>query len=154
MSGVAITGIIGLPIAVLLSTLVLSLIVMLIKEPLANLVLDNRPLIRGDISSYLTESIFEGVETVLGTLSNAISFIRVGAFAINHAGLFLAFLVMSELTTNTVLKIIILILGNLLILSLEGLIVFIQGLRLQYYEMFSKYFQGGGVPFNPVKINN
>jgi V/A-type H+-transporting ATPase subunit I len=61
---------------------------------------------------------------------------------------------MSELTTNTVLKIIILVLGNLLILSLEGLIVFIQGLRLQYYEMFSKYFQGGGVPFNPVKINN
>lgn len=154
MSLVAVTGFIGLPVTIPLLTLLLSLLIMLLKEPLANLVLNNRPLIRGNIGSYLTESIFEGVETVLGTLSNAISFIRVGAFAINHAGLFLAFLVMSELMTNIVLKIIILVLGNLLILSLEGLIVFIQGLRLQYYEMFSKYFQGGGVPFNPVKINN
>ena len=154
MSGVAITGIIGLPIIIPLLTLMLSLTAMLIKEPLTNLVLKKRPLIHGNIGSYFTESIFEGVETVLGTLSNAISFIRVGAFALNHAGLFLAFLVMSEMTTNIVLKIIILILGNLLILTLEGLIVFIQGLRLQYYEMFSKYFQGDGVEFNPVKISN
>ena len=106
------------------------------------------------VGAYLTESIFEAVETVLSTLSNAISFIRVGAFALNHAGLFLAFLVMSEMTDNIVLKIIILIFGNLLILTLEGLVVFIQGLRLQYYEMFGKYFQGGGVAFNPAKINN
>jgi len=154
MSGVAVTGIIGLPIAVPISTLLLSLIVMLVKEPLANLVMKKRPLIHGSMGSYLTESIFEGVETVLGTLSNAISFIRIGAFALNHAGLFLAFLVMSEMTENIVLKFIILLLGNVLILSLEGLVVFIQGLRLQYYEMFSKYFQGDGVAFSPIKLNN
>ena len=47
---------------------------------------------------------------------------------------------------------IILLLGNLLILVLEGLVVFIQGLRLQYYEMFSKYFGGDGIAYEPIKI--
>ncbi len=151
---VAVTGIIALPVILPLLAMLLSLILMMAKAPLSNLILNNRPLIHGTVGAYLTESIFEAVETVLSTLSNAISFIRVGAFALNHAGLFLAFLVMSEMTENIVLKIIILIFGNLLILTLEGLVVFIQGLRLQYYEMFGKYFQGGGVVFNPAKINN
>jgi len=109
-------------------------------------------LIHESAGSYFTESIFEGVETILNALSNAISFIRVGAFALNHAGLFLAFLVMSEMTNNIVVKIIILFLGNVLILTLEGLVVFIQGLRLQYYEMFSKYFTGDGIEYDPIKL--
>lgn len=154
LAAAALTGVIGLPIAVPLIAMLVSLITMLLKEPLSNLVAGERPLIHGSVGSYLTESIFEGVETILSTLSNAISFIRVGAFALNHAGLFLAFLVMSEMTSNIVLKILILILGNILILTLEGLVVFIQGLRLEYYEMFSKYFQGDGVAFEPAKISN
>ena len=155
MSGVAVTGIIGLPVAVPLVTLLISLVLMLVKQPLANLLMKKRPLVaNGKVGSYFTESIFEGIETILSTLSNAISFIRVGAFALNHAGLFLAFLVMSEMTSNIVLKIAILLVGNILILTLEGLVVFIQGLRLQYYEMFGKYFNGDGVAFKAVKINS
>ncbi|HBN84947.1 MAG TPA: hypothetical protein DDZ89_14015, partial [Clostridiales bacterium] len=153
MCGVMVTGAIDIPMAFPVVSLLLSIVVMLLKEPLTNLVMNKRPLVHGNMGSYLTESIFEGVETVLGTLSNTVSFIRVGAFALNHAGLFLAFLVMSEMTSNIVLKFIILVLGNVLILTLEGLVVFIQGLRLEYYEMFGKYFQGEGIPFNPVKMN-
>ena len=145
---------IDLPVAVPLTAMLVSLAAMIAKEPLSNMVSAKKPLVHGSIGSYLTESIFEGVETILSTLSNAISFIRVGAFALNHAGLFLAFLVMSDMTSNVILKIIILLLGNVLILSLEGLVVFIQGLRLEYYEMFGKYFQGGGIAYNPAKINN
>ncbi|HRV32937.1 MAG TPA: hypothetical protein P5281_01210, partial [Anaerovoracaceae bacterium] len=52
------------------------------------------------------------------------------------------------------MKLTMLVLGNLLILTLEGLVVFIQGLRLEYDEMFSKYFQGEGVDFRPVKIGD
>jgi len=78
--------------------------------------------------------------------------LRVGAFALNHAGLFLAFMIISELVDNIVLKILILALGNILILVLEGLIVFIQGLRLQFYEMFNKYFVGEGIEFKSVKL--
>ncbi len=154
LSAVAVTGVIGLPLMVPVTTMLVSLLVLILKEPITNLVMGKRPLIHGELSSYLTESIFEGVETILGTLSNAISFIRVGAFALNHAGLFLAFLVMSEMMPNIVLKLIILAIGNVLILTLEGLIVFIQGLRLQYYEMFSKYFQGNGIAFRPVKLSD
>lgn len=152
-TGIAITGVINLPVIVPIIVLLLSLIIMILKEPVTNLVLKKKPLIYGDAGSYFTESIFEGVETILNALSNAISFIRVGAFALNHAGLFLAFLVMSEMTNNIILKIIILFLGNVLILTLEGLVVFIQGLRLQYYEMFSKYFQGDGIEYDPIKLS-
>ncbi len=154
MAGVAVTGVTGIPVVAPLLSMLFSLLIMLFKEPLANLVSGKKPLLHGSIGSYMTESIFEGVETILGTLSNAISFIRVGAFALNHAGLFLAFLVMSEMTSNLLLKLLILVLGNVLILTLEGLVVFIQGLRLEYYEMFSKYFQGEGVAFEPARIGN
>lgn len=149
---ICITKLIKLSVTVPILIMIISLIVMVLKEPLTNIILKKKPLIHGNAGSYFTESIFECVETILNALSNAISFIRVGAFALNHAGLFLAFLVMSELTTNIVLKILILVIGNILILTLEGLIVFIQGLRLQYYEMFSKYFSGDGIEFDPIKL--
>ncbi|MGL6173550.1 MAG: V-type ATP synthase subunit I [Cellulosilyticaceae bacterium] len=153
-TGVTLVGVIPVPVFVPVIVMVIALIVMVFKEPLTNMVLKNKTLIHGDATSYFVESGFEGVETILGALSNAISFIRVGAFALNHAGLFMAFLVMSDMTDNIILKIIILILGNILILTLEGLVVFIQGLRLQYYEMFSKYFKGDGVEYNPISIQN
>ena len=149
---VALTGAISLPLIIPVISLVLTLVIMILKVPITNLVMNKRPLIHGSPGAYFTESIFEGIETILNALSNGISFIRVGAFALNHAGLFLAFLVMSELTENIFLKILIILLGNILILTLEGLVVFIQGLRLQYYEMFSKYFQGDGIEFEPIKL--
>ncbi len=150
---VSLTGIIPVPTSVPVSTLLLSLVILILKEPITNMVLKRRPLFHHGAGAYFTEAIFEGIETILNALSNAISFVRVGAFALNHAGLFLAFLVMSEVVTNPVAKILILVVGNILILTLEGLIVFIQGLRLQYYEMFSKYFEGGGVEFKPIKLS-
>jgi V/A-type H+-transporting ATPase subunit I len=149
---VSLTGIIPVPTSVPVTVLLISLIVMILKEPITNMIL-KKPLFHHGAGAYFTEAIFEGIETILNALSNAISFVRVGAFALNHAGLFLAFLVMSEVVTNPIAKILILVVGNILILSLEGLIVFIQGLRLQYYEMFSKYFEGGGVEFKPIKLN-
>ncbi len=132
--------------------MVAMLVIMFLKEPLTNLVKGGKAVIEGDKGSYYVESGFEGVETILSALSNFISFIRVGAFALNHAGLFLAFKVMATMVPNPILKIIIFLLGNILILVLEGLVVFIQGLRLQYYEMFSKYFEGDGVKYEPITI--
>ncbi len=146
--------VIPIPIYVPVLVMLLMLVVMVFKEPLAHLMEGKRPLIHGDKGSYFIESGFEGIETILSTLSNAISFIRVGAFALNHAGLFMAFSVMAGMVPGILLKIIILVLGNVLILTLEGLVVFIQGLRLQYYEMFSKYFGGDGVAYEPIKLKN
>lgn len=150
---VSITKLINLPIQIPVTSLIVSLLIMILKEPLTHLIIGKRPLVHGGMGAYLTESIFEGIETILGTLSNAISFMRVGAFALSHAGLSLAFIVMSNMSSNIIVRIFILLLGNILILSLEGLVVLIQCLRLEYYEMFSKYFVGDGLEYKPVKIN-
>lgn len=150
---IALTGIFNIPMSLPLTTLLISLIVLVLKQPITSLVTGHRPLFHESPGEYLTESIFEAIETILGTLSNSISFVRVGAFALNHAGLFLAFMVISEMMPNIFLKLLILIVGNILILSLEGLVVLIQSLRLHYYEMFGKYFKGGGVAFKPIKLN-
>lgn len=151
-TALSIVGVIPVPVILPILVMVSMLVIMVFKEPLTHLMEGSRPLIKGDKGSYYIESGFEGVETILSTLSNSISFIRVGAFALNHAGLFLAFKVMAEMVPGEMTKIIILLLGNILILTLEGLVVFIQGLRLQYYEMFSKYFDGDGIAYNPLKI--
>lgn len=153
MMGVSLTKVINVPIQIFVISLIVSLVIMILKQPVTHLVIGKRPLIHGKAGAYFTESIFEGIETILGTLSNAISFMRVGAFALSHAGLSFAFVVMSNLTSNIIAKIFILLVGNILILSLEGLVVLIQCLRLEYYEMFSKYFVGDGLEYKPVKIN-
>lgn len=59
----------------------------------------------------------------------------------------MAFHVMSEMAPHNVGGYVILVLGNILIIGLEGLIVFIQGLRLEYYELFSRYYDGSGREF-------
>ncbi|EOD01371.1 V-type ATP synthase subunit I [Caldisalinibacter kiritimatiensis] len=128
------------------------MIVMTVKEPLTNLILKKRPLYHETPSNYYIESGFDTLETLLNMLSSTVSFIRVGAFALTHVGLFIAFETIAELLGNTTGSILILILGNIIIIGLEGLIVSIQGLRLEYYELFSKYYNGEGVEFKPIKL--
>jgi len=154
MTLVGLMGYKVLPLSVSILVMVTALIVIIFKQPLSHIVGKIKPLHKEDPSAYYVESGFETIETILSTLSNTISFIRVGAFALNHAGLFLAFMVMSRMTSNIILQFLIIAVGNIIILVLEGLIVFIQGLRLEYYEMFGKYFTGGGKPYQPVSLTN
>lgn len=99
------------------------------------------------------ESGFELFETVMGLFSNTLSFIRVGAFAINHVGLFMAFHALGQMTGTAAGNIVMIIIGNIIILGLEGLIVFIQSIRLEYYELFSKYFKGEGIGYEPIHVD-
>lgn len=128
-----------------------SLLLMLLKEPLANLIIGKRPLYSEGKSDYYVEGGFGIIETLISLFSNTVSFIRVGAFALNHVGLFMAFTALANMM-NGAGSIIMYVLGNIVILGLEGLIVFIQGLRLEYYELFSKYFEGDGEVFESVKL--
>ncbi|MGL5439170.1 MAG: V-type ATP synthase subunit I [Filifactoraceae bacterium] len=98
------------------------------------------------------ESGFELFETLMGMFSNTLSFIRVGAFAINHVGLFMAFQALGQMTGSGAGNFIMIIVGNIIILGLEGLIVSIQSIRLEYYELFSKYFKGEGIDYEPVHV--
>ena len=99
------------------------------------------------------ESGFEMFETIMGFFSNTLSFIRVGAFAINHVGLFMAFHALGQMIGTGVGNVIMIVLGNIVILGLEGLIVFIQAIRLEYYELFSKYFRGDGIIYSPLHVD-
>ena len=99
------------------------------------------------------ESGFEMFETIMGFFSNTLSFIRVGAFAINHVGLFMAFHALGQMIGTGVGNILMIVLGNIVILGLEGLIVFIQAIRLEYYELFSKYFRGDGIIYSPLHVD-
>ncbi|HEY8499168.1 MAG TPA: V-type ATPase 116kDa subunit family protein [Clostridia bacterium] len=106
---------------------------------------------RQDSEGGFAEAFFEVFEAVLGFLSNTISFVRVGAFALSHAGLSLAFRTLYDMTGGAA-GIIVMIIGNILIIGLEGLIVAIQCLRLQYFEMFGRFFSGDGYEFKPIRI--
>ena len=139
---------IPMPVSIIL--LVLSIVMMIFKQPISRKLLDVYPIYDQSSSDYYIESSFSIIEALLSVFSNLVSFTRVGAFAINHVGLYMAFEVMSKLVGGGFIGIIILIFGNILIIGLEGMIVFIQGLRLEFYEMFSKYYKGDGQKFSPI----
>ena len=97
---------------------------------------------------YIMESFFEVFDVVLSFITNSMSYLRVGGFVLSHAGMMLVVMTLGEMTGNA--SLIVVILGNLFVMALEGLIVGIQALRLEYYEMFSRYYTGGGREFKPI----
>lgn len=145
-----------IPMPVGLVLLILSIVMMIFKQPIARKLEGNKRLYDQSKGDYYVESSFSIIEALLSVFSNLVSFTRVGAFAINHVGLYMAFEVMAKLAGGGIIGFIILVLGNALIIGLEGMIVFIQGLRLEFYEMFSKYYEGNGRLFKPIgkKSNN
>ncbi|PKM59790.1 MAG: ATPase [Firmicutes bacterium HGW-Firmicutes-4] len=158
----SILGIVGLnfgiiPFAGVLTPMLIILAIVLvflvlIREPLANYLMKKKPLYEETASEYYVESGFELFEMLLGMLSNTLSFIRIGAFALTHVGLFMAFQTLAIMVQNGVISVGILIFANIFIIALEGLIVGIQALRLQFYELFSKYYSGDGIEFKPVDL--
>ncbi|RLJ16527.1 V-type ATP synthase subunit I [bacterium endosymbiont of Escarpia laminata] len=93
----------------------------------------------------------ETFETVTGYASNTLSFLRVAAFSLNHVALAVAVFTLAGMMEVTGYWITV-VLGNLFILILEGLIVTIQVLRLEYYEGFSRFFAGDGKAFKPLTL--
>lgn len=138
---------ISIPTSPFFIPMVVCLALILFKQPIANAIKKKRRLYDQDKGSYYVESAFSLIEALISVFSGLVSFIRVGAFAINHVGLFMAFETMANMMGGSG-GVAMLILGNIVIIGLEGLIVFIQSLRLEYYEMFSKYYSGDGHLFN------
>ncbi|MGM0379013.1 MAG: V-type ATP synthase subunit I [Bacillota bacterium] len=130
----------------------ISIALLFFKEPIVNKIEGKNRLYKESASEYYVESGFDLIETFLSIFSNTLSFIRIGAFALNHVGLFIAFHTIADLIGTRIGDVSMFILGNIIIILLEGLIVFIQGLRLMYYEVFSKYYKGDGYKFIPSYI--
>ncbi|HHT50615.1 MAG TPA: ATPase [Eubacteriaceae bacterium] len=135
----------------ILGGIILTMIaIIFMKEPIINkLSKKNGEKLK---SNYYVESFFDIFETLLSIFSNTLSFIRVGAFALNHVGLFIAFETLAHLINSGIGSTLMYIIGNIFIIGLEGLIVGIQGLRLEYYELFSKYYVGDGKEFKVAKL--
>lgn len=93
----------------------------------------------------------ETLETIIGYVSNTLSFLRVAAFSLNHVALSIAVFTLANMM-GAFGHILTVILGNVFVLVLEGGIVMIQVMRLQYYEGFSRYFSGDGHEFAPLRL--
>ncbi len=93
----------------------------------------------------------ETLETVIGYISNTLSFLRVAAFSINHVALAIAVLTLASMM-GTIGHVLMVIFGNIFIIVLEGVIVTIQVMRLQYFEGFSRYFSADGHEFAPLRL--
>ena len=125
------------------------MLLMIFRDVLARYLLHQK-----DEGESVVLNIFEIMHNLMSFVSNTASFVRLAAFALNHVGLSLAVIMLSEMVHSLpggiVMKGIILVIGNIVIVCLEGLIVFIQTLRLEYYEFFGKFYKGGGSAFKPV----
>jgi V/A-type H+-transporting ATPase subunit I len=116
-----------------------------------------RPVLEQGFMVFIVEGFVEILETVSTYVSNTVSFLRVGAFALSHAVLSFIIFTLSEMVSDQmagpVLSFIIMAAGNTVIILLEGMIVAIQVVRLQYYEFFSKFFTETGVEFAPFRFH-
>jgi V/A-type H+-transporting ATPase subunit I len=93
----------------------------------------------------------EGLEHIISNVSGTLSFLRVAAFSLNHIALAAAVFAIAGMLDSFGHGVTVL-LGNLFIIVLEGAIVAIQCLRLEYYEGFSRFFSGKGRAFEPLKF--
>jgi len=141
-------------LAVLTILTVMSGLVLMFAEILENLIEGQRPLIEGGFGTYLMQALFELFETVIGLLSNTLSYVRMGAFAVAHGGLSLVVFIMAEIVSPSrgAGYWVVVALGNLFVIGFEGMIVGIQTLRLEYYEFFSKFFSGNGMRHRPLTL--
>lgn len=140
-----------LPLSVLAVLIAAPAVLVFLQEPLARLVAGERPLIEEDWGTFGAQAFFETFETLMRFVSNSLSFVRLGAFAVAHAAFIGVVFSVAEIG-GEMLRWPILLIGTLLVVGFEGLIVGIQALRLEYYEFFSKFYQGGGRRFAPLRL--
>ncbi|MGB8451105.1 MAG: V-type ATPase 116kDa subunit family protein [Anaerocolumna sp.] len=128
----------------------IPLIIIFFREPLSHLVEKKMKIFPDNKAMFFIESLFELFEILLSYVTNSISFLRVGAFALSHGAMMGVVMLLADAESSNP-NILILVLGNAFVAGMEGLIVGIQVLRLEYYEMFSRFYKGTGKVFKPYK---
>jgi V/A-type H+-transporting ATPase subunit I len=124
------------------------------SHPLQHWMHDGHFVVEGGWGMFIVQSLAEVLEKFISMLSNTLSYVRVGAFAIVHAGFTGAVFVIARLAgaEGSFGYWAVVVLGNLFVIGLEGFIVTIQTMRLHYYEFFSKFFLGGGSAYEPLAL--
>ena len=139
-----------LPATVILVIMFLiPLLVIFFKEPLAAILEKKAERMETGLGMFITQGIFELFEVLLSYFSNTLSFVRVGAFAVSHAAMMQVVLMLAGAEAGGNTNWAVVVGGNLFVCGMEGLIVGIQVLRLEYYELFSRFYRGSGRAFEP-----
>ena len=146
-----------IPMKLLLYAVGIPILAIFFKEPIIAAATHRKVHFEGGIGMYVFESLIEIVEIFTGYLANTVSFIRIAAFSLAHVGLFIAVFSLADMVKDAsggvVYAGLIHVLGNVGIIALEGLIVSIQAIRLEYYEFFGKFFVSGGVAYKPLGLS-
>jgi V/A-type H+-transporting ATPase subunit I len=125
-------------------------ILMALKEPITNWILKRKSEEQTGVGMFIAQAFFELFEVMLSYFSNTLSFVRIGAFAVSHAAMMEVVLMLAGAEAGTPNWVVV-VLGNIFVCGMEGLIVGIQVLRLEYYEFFSRFYKGSGRPFKSYK---
>ncbi len=128
----------------------IPLLLMFFKEPIAKRLEKRAKHSESGKVMFVVQSFFEMFETLLSYFSNTLSFVRIGAFAVSHAAMMEVVLMLAGIESGCPNWAVV-VGGNIFVCAMEGLIVGIQVLRLEYYEMFSRFYKGTGREFKPYK---
>lgn len=126
----------------------IPLLLMILREPLTNKLEKRANSSSEGKVMFFVQAFFEMFETLLSYFSNTLSFVRIGAFAVSHAAMMEVVLMLAGAESGSPNWAVV-VGGNLFVCGMEGLIVGIQVLRLEYYEMFSRFYKGTGREFVP-----
>ena len=130
-----------------------TILLIFFGEPLERIIKKETPVLENGVFAGVIQGFVEILELLSTFISNSVSFLRVGAFALSHAVLsFIVFKLTDLVGGYLSMGLLVSIIGNAIIIVLESLIVSIQVIRLQYYEFFSKFFTETGVEFKPFKF--
>ena len=141
---------------VMAAILVICLLMLIAKGPISaviNAKKGHKESLGQVIIDTVMDFLVEVLEIFSGFLSNTLSFMRVAGLGIAHVSLMTAFEQMAGMTGNIAAEILIMILGNVLVIAIEGLSAGIQSLRLNYYEFYTKYFTGHGIAYQPFGLD-
>ena len=139
--------------AYILLLIFLPLLLIFFREPLSKLIKGEENIFGGSVGSFIVDNLFEMFEVALSYVTNTMSFLRVGAFILVHAGMMKVVFVLAGMF-SPVGYVITVIVGNILVMALEALLVGIQVLRLEYYELFSRFYIGDGRKYEPVTVKD
>lgn len=139
--------------AFILCAIIIPLITIFFRKPLSHIIekkLSKNSKNKADKFNAVNAA-FDMIDIVLSCFSNTLSFLRIGGLALSHAALMLVVMQFSHIA-GTLGSPIVIIIGNVFVMGLEGLIASIQALRLVYYELFSRFYNSDGKPFKPAKV--
>lgn len=143
--------------AYIIALIVLPLVAIFFKKPLGATLFKDAAGEKTSVGNFIIENFIELFEAAISFLSNTMSYLRIGGFILSHAGFML---VVSQLAgTNaadfkvTAGTVVTYVIGNLVVMGIEGLLVGIQVLRLEFYEIFNRFYDGSGKSFCPISIN-